>query len=407
MTKPVRFPAGARETYLIAALALSFTASCTSNSGETTPRTGGHSTAGTGGVAQTGGTAGANSTSGGALGTGGISSTGGAPSTGGLPTTGGVVASGGFSSTTGGIGASGGASGGSSGAGGGRSDGATSDATDGAIDVSASDSGNRGAGGQAGIGGATGGSAGQPAMTIWIAGDSTVMTYDAGNTEGTNGTSLEGWGQELGQFFSSKVTISNQAIGGRSVAFFMWSVARDSAGAYACVDNQGTPKFQTDAAGNRTDSSQWSRIKSGIKAGDFLMVQFGHNDETHTCPRYVSISDYQLDLGIMADTAVAKGATVIFVTPMGHRTFSGTAFNNTLLPYANAMKDAASKKKIEVADLNLRSGEYYESVGNAYLASTIFDGGTTHFVKAGALKMAELIVGEIKKNKGPLAAYLK
>ena len=109
----------------------------------------------------------------------------------------------------------------------------------------------------------------------------------------------------------------------------------------------------------------------------------------------------------MADTASAKGATPIFVTPMGHRSFSGSTVTNTLLPYANAMKDEATKKTLEVEDLNLRSMEYYMSVGSSYLATNIFDGGTTHFIKAGAVKMAELIVGEVRKNKGPLAAYLK
>src|SRR5207249_10123348 len=62
-----------------------------------------------------------------------------------------------------------------------------------------------------------------------------------------------------------------------------------------------------------------ARMKSGMKAGDFLLIQFGTNDETHTCPRYVALADFEADLGLMADTARAKGAIPIFVTPMGHR----------------------------------------------------------------------------------------
>ncbi len=246
-----------------------------------------------------------------------------------------------------------------------------------------------------------------PGVTVWIAGDSTVQNYAAGNTSGYMGTSLEGWGQEIGQYFNSKVTINNQAIGGRSVAYFMWTVATDSAGNYLCVDSMGTPQFKLDSQGNKIDTAQWARIKSGIKPGDFLLVQFGHNDQTNTCPRYVSTTDYETDLGLMADAVSAKGATPIFVTPMDHRAFSGTTVNNTLLPYANAMKDEATKKGVEVEDLNLRSVEYFQSVGNTYLATNIFDGGTTHFIKAGAVKMAELIVGEVRKNDGRLAAYLK
>jgi hypothetical protein len=72
----------------------------------------------------------------------------------------------------------------------------------------------------------------------------------------------------------------------------------------------------------------------------------------------------------------------------------GGTSGSTLLPYANAMKDEAAKKTVEVEDLNLRSEEYYMSVGTSYLATNIFDGGTTHFIKAGAVKMAALIAGE-------------
>ena len=253
---------------------------------------------------------------------------------------------------------------------------------------------------------ATGGATNQQPTTVWIAGDSTVMTYAAGNTQGNNGTTLEGWGQELGSFFSDGVTINNQAIGGRSVATFIWSVVVDAAGTPQCADDQGTPQFQL-SNGNKVDTSQWSRIKNGMKAGDFLLIQFGHNDETHTCPRFVNLTDYASYLGFMADTAIAKGATPIFVTPMGHRTFTGTKFNNTLLPYAQSMKSEANVKGLEVVDLNLRSGEYYEKVGNAFLTTNIFDGGTTHFIKAGAVEMATLIAGELEKQNGRLAPYLE
>ena len=346
-------------------------------------------TTASGGTSGEGGAAGAPST-GGSLGSGG--------GRGGVAGSAGSAASGGTRGGTGG-GAGAGALGGVVGTGGvagGHADGVS------------------GAGGAAGRAGSEGGAAGHgggagagqlPAVTVWIAGDSTVMTYQEPNTQGNNMVSLYGWGQEIGRLFNSKVTINNQAIGGRSVALFMWSVVQDSAGNYQCVDDQGTPQFQM-SNGNTVNTSQWSRILNGMKAGDFLLIQFGTNDETHTCPRYVALPDFETDLGVMADAARAKGATPIFVTPMGHRTFSGTTATNTLLPYANAMKDEASKKSIEVEDLNLESEAYYTSVGDAYLAANIFDGGTTHFTEAGAMEMATLIVKEIRKNNSSLAAYL-
>jgi hypothetical protein len=417
--QPLQAPRAAR----VAALILLSLGAASCGSPDDTGVTGGGGgtggTAGVGGQVGDGGRAGA-SGSAGSAGNGGVgAATGGSSGVGGSGGRGGGAggaAPGGGSSGAGGSGGRGGGAGGGAGAagiGGAGGGGGTGRAGTGGSTGSAGVGGSGGAaggGGTAGRGAAGGsgsGGASLPAVTIWIAGDSTVKTYAAGNTDGNNGTTLEGWGQEIGQFFSSKVTINNQAIGGRSVAMFMWTVAQDSAGNELCVDDQGTPKFQLDASGNKIDTSMWARIKSGIKAGDFLLIQFGHNDETHTCPRYVALPDYETYLGFMADTITAKGATAIFVTPMGHRTFTGTKFNNTLLPYANAMKDEAAKKKAEVEDLNLRSGEYYESVGNTFLATNIFDGGTTHFIKAGAVEMATLIVGEVRKNGGRLASYLR
>ncbi|MET0596147.1 MAG: SGNH/GDSL hydrolase family protein [Polyangiaceae bacterium] len=244
-------------------------------------------------------------------------------------------------------------------------------------------------------------------ITVWIAGDSTVQTYAAGNTSGVNGAELEGWGQEIGQFFNNKVTISNQAIGGRSVAFFMWSVAKDASGAYLCVDSNGTPQFELDAQGNRIDTAQWSRIKNGIKPGDYVLAQFGTNDQAKACPKYVNLADFATYFGMLGDAVRAKGGIPIFVTPMAHRSFTGTTPNNGLLGYSNAMKDEATLKSVPIADLNLRSVEYYAMVGDAYLAANIFDTGSTHFVKAGAAKMASLVVGELRAKGSGLAAYLK
>lgn len=100
-----------------------------------------------------------------------------------------------------------------------------------------------------------------PNVTLWIGGDSTVQTYVAGNALGSNGSNLEGWGQEIAQFFTSQVTVQNQAIGGRSVADFIYSVVRDTAGAFECIDDAGDPNYEVDggATGSTRRSGQRSR----------------------------------------------------------------------------------------------------------------------------------------------------
>ncbi len=60
-----------------------------------------------------------------------------------------------------------------------------------------------------------------------------------------------------------------------------------------------------------------------------------------------------------------------------------------------------------VLDLNLASVNYYAMVGNAFLATNIFDGGTIHFVLAGATEIASLVANQIRENNGPLASYLQ
>ena len=234
--------------------------------------------------------------------------------------------------------------------------------------------------------------------TVFIAGDSTVMTY-------TTASSRAGV-RSSGSSSTSRISIDNEAIGGRSVSYFMYEVETNAGGDYQCVDSQGTPKFRLDASGKQIDTARWSKITNGMHAGDFLLIQFGHNDETHTCPRYVSTADYARELGNMANIARAKGATPIFVTPMGHRAFDGATVRKTLVDYSTAMRDAGEQLGVEVVDLNSRSFEYYMMVGDSFLTTNIFDGGSTHFVKAGAIKMAELVVGELKAQASPLAAYL-
>jgi lysophospholipase L1-like esterase len=248
-----------------------------------------------------------------------------------------------------------------------------------------------------------------PKLSVWIAGDSTVENYLVGNAEGDNGADLDGWGQEIHASFNVDVKIQNLAIGGRSIASFLWSVVKDpTTGLYQCVDDQGDPEYMLDASGNKIDAPNWAIIEAQAAAGDYVLIQFGTNDITNVCPRYVSTADFETDFGIAADAVTAKGAIPLFVTPMAERIFNadGTTVDNVLQPYVDAMKDEATMKGVTVLDLNQASIDYYEMVGNAYLQTNIFDTGTTHFVKAGAVEMASLVASEIDKNVPVLAQYL-
>ncbi len=106
----------------------------------------------------------------------------------------------------------------------------------------------------------------QPARTTHLAGDSTVMTYPASTIQ-------EGWGQELEPFFIDKVTINNQAIGGANVRSFK--------------------------------NGRWSNILSALKAGDYVLIQFGAND-SGTAHGPVTPADFAATLGQMVEEVRLK-----------------------------------------------------------------------------------------------------
>ncbi|MBP8304685.1 MAG: hypothetical protein KBE04_11225 [Phycisphaerae bacterium] len=211
-----------------------------------------------------------------------------------------------------------------------------------------------------------------PAITLHLAGDSTVMTYAATTIQ-------EGWGQELGAFFIDQVALNNQAVGGANVRSFQ--------------------------------NGRWARITASLSPGDYVMMQFGAND-SGTAHGPVTPEDFAAALGQMADEVRAKGATPVFVTPSAFYQWSGERQDNTrLAPYAEAARAAGAAKGVLVVDLNARGVEYLNSIGQeAAKALYMPSRGTVdkaHFVQAGAAQMARFVADELRRIQSPLAAYLK
>jgi len=293
---------------------------------------GGTSTASTGGIVGTGGTS--------IVGTGGIGSSGGTDASGGRISTGGT----------------------SIGGAGGTSIGAAS---------GTGSSGGVSTGGISASGGSTGGKPDQgslPAITIHMAGDSTMANYAATTTQ-------EGWRQEFGQFFISKVTIDNQAQGGANVQTF-----------YA---------------------GKWKTIITNVQAGDYVMAAFGIND-SGTTHGPVSVADFTAELGTMADEVAAKKATFIPTTSSPLQVWvGGKETNDRLQPYCDATIAVGKAKGLLVDDLNAAGVAYYNSIGQTAAAALTFNGDKAHFDKAGATEMAQLAAQELATIGSPLAAYLK
>ena len=225
--------------------------------------------------------------------------------------------------------------------------------------------------------GAGGGSAGAvfvdpstlPSITLHLAGDSTVMTYDAGSAQ-------EGWGQELRPHFIAKLSIDNQAQGGASVETFY--------------------------------GGRWKNIVSALHAGDYVMSAFGANDSGTVAGRHVEPADFRARFAVMAEEVNAKQATFIIVTPSALQQWSGGKEQNTRLePYVTVLHDLAKSAALPLVDLNARSLDLLNQVGQAAAQDIYIDGDKAHFTKQGATQMAELVVRELSAIQSPLAAYLQ
>jgi lysophospholipase L1-like esterase len=317
---------------------------------------------GTGGASATGGQTGEGGAStggagGGATASGGVSGLGGGVSSGGASGLGGSVSSGGASGQ-GGVAGRGGATGSGGGAGA---------STGGGGGTTGTGAGGGGASSSGGAGGMPDQSA-LPAVTIHMAGDSTMSNYDATTTQ-------EGWGQELGQFFINKVTIDNQAQPGANIQTFY--------------------------------SGRWKTLIGNVKAGDYVMAAFGIND-SGTTHGPVTPADFQTQMGVMADEVAAKKATFIPTTSSPLQVWvGGKETNMRLQPYCDATIAIGMMKGLLVDDLNARGVAYYNMIGQTAAAALTFNGDKAHFDKAGATAMAQLAAQELTRINSPLAAYLK
>ena len=332
------------------------------------------------------------------------SSTGGptGTSSGGGSSGGGASSSGsgsGGSASSGAGGSSGGASDASASSSGGSSGGGSS--SSGGHDAAVSDSGSIGRpdgsivdGGHATDSGVTGTDASTVFQntTIWIAGDSTVSTHNAATA-----TSVEswGWGGQFNPLFNTFVTVTNSAIAGRSVRTWLYSPQ-------ATADATGECILTLDAMGNPVLQAHWTAMMNGMKAGDYLFIQFGINDGDTACPRHVGSAAFKAAYGLMAQAAQARGANPVFVTPVNGLNCNWTSDRGFL----TETKDAGTQYGVPVIDLNARSIAYFQSLG-CTATTALFADGSTHFTQAGAAAIAGLVAQGIRDLGLPLAAYLK
>ena len=222
--------------------------------------------------------------------------------------------------------------------------------------------------------------------TVYIAGDSTAQTYDSSYAPQT------GWGQVLDRYFPDTVTVANHAIGGRSSRNFV-------------------------------EQGRLQAILDQIQPGDYLLVQFGHNDASITIPdRYTSPADFKEYLrNDYIGGARARGATPVIITPVSRRDYDPDTgkFNVTFPEYVQAAIEVAREENAPLIDLSASSRAYLDSIGPE-AATDVFlwtdpgeypnrpDGtqDNTHFQTYGAIQMARLVAQGIAAAGLPLSAQV-
>ena len=197
------------------------------------------------------------------------------------------------------------------------------------------------------------------AVTVFIAGDSTVcdQPYEPWNS----------WGQMLPRFFDETVAVANYAESGESV--------KSSLGAH-----------------------RFDKIYSRLQPGDYLFVQFGHNDMKDKAANALAV--YKANLGQIVAAARAKGAVPVLVTSMERK--AGLK-GPTLAGYPDTVRDVARAEGVALIDLNAMSLVLYRAFGPE-LDRAFQD--ATHHNNYGSYELARCVIEGIKADRLPLAKHL-
>lgn len=220
---------------------------------------------------------------------------------------------------------------------------------------------------------------------IFMIGDSTMANKPLDLPE-------RGWGMSFGKFFVNPAMVQNHAVNGRSTKSFI-------------------------------DEGRWDKVLAELHAGDFVIIQFAHNDEKKEDPkRYADpATTFRENLKRFIRETREKHATPILATPVSRRKFDSSG---KLVPthgaYPAAVHAVATDEKVPLLELEKDTAQWLQAAGDEpsrkffmWIEPGVYpkipDGrkDDTHFVEAGADVVAKLAVQEIRAQKLPLAKWLK
>jgi lysophospholipase L1-like esterase len=224
----------------------------------------------------------------------------------------------------------------------------------------------------------------QKKITVYLIGDSTIADKEVSAYPET------GWGMPFHYFFDSTVVVDNRAKNGRSTRTFI-------------------------------EEGRWKPVVENLKEGDYVLIQFGHNDEVPTKKSYTTPEQFTANLLKFVSEARNKKAVPVLITPVARRKFDSSGkIEETHAVYTQLVKDVAAKYKVPLIDLDQKSQELVQQFGpesSKYLYNYLLPAENphyptgrkddTHFSELGARKMAEIVLQEIKNLNLELANHIR
>lgn len=218
--------------------------------------------------------------------------------------------------------------------------------------------------------------------TVFLCGNSTVVDNDA--------EPYTGWGQMLPQFFDSGVCIANYAESGLSANSFLGGL-------------------------------RLKKALTQMKKGDYVVIEFGHNDQKQKGPGIGAYYSYAFYLKQFIDEAILKGATPILVTPTRRRQFDKNGkIRDTHEDYPAVMREIATRENIPLVDFQEMTKIMFEAVGDeaskkmfVHYPEGTFEGQTnelkdnSHFSNFGAVQVSKCFVEGIKSLGLDLAKNIR
>ncbi len=220
--------------------------------------------------------------------------------------------------------------------------------------------------------------------TVWMIGDSTMAIKQPDKFPET------GWGVAFAEVFDEQIKVDNRAKNGRSTKSFI---------------NQGL----------------WKQVTDSIKAGDYLFIQFGHNDEKVQKPSTgTSIDEFKKNLALFVQEIRKVNGTPVLLSPIARRNFENGELVDTHGAYPLAVKQLADSLQVTFIDLTALSSKMLADAGEQaskdfflHLAPAEHENypqgvtDNTHLNSYGAKAITDLVTAELIRQQDPLAGFLK